>query len=142
MNESYKDELGRRRSYEDIINLPHHVSDKHPRMPLIDRAAQFSSFAALTGHDDAIEETARLTDKKIELDENTKELLDMRLMMIREHMAGKPKVTFTYFEPDDKKSGGAYVDVTGIVKKINDFEHKIILDDGIEILIDNIIDIR
>jgi len=135
---SYEDE----HKYDDIINLPHHVSDKHPRMPLIDRAAQFSSFAALTGHDDAIEETARLTDKKIELDENTKELLDMRLMMIREHMAGKPKVTFTYFEPDDKKSGGAYVDVTGIVKKINDFEHKIILDDGIEILIDNIIDIR
>ena len=135
---SYEDE----HKYDDIINLPHHVSDKHPRMPLIDRAAQFSSFAALTGHDDAIEETARLTDKKIELDENTKELLDMRLMMIREHMAGKPKVTFTYFEPDDKKSGGAYVDVTGIVKKINDFEHEIILDDGIEILIDNIIDIR
>ena len=135
---SYEDE----HKYDDIINLPHHVSDKHPRMPLIDRAAQFSSFAALTGHDDAIEETARLTDKKIELDENTKELLDMRLMMIREHIAEKPKVTFTYFEPDDKKSGGAYVDVTGIVKKINDFEHKIILYDGIEILIDNIIDIR
>lgn len=134
----YEDE----HKYDDIINLPHHVSDKHPRMPLIDRAAQFSSFAALTGHDDAIEETARLTDKKIELDENTKELLDMRLMMIREHMAEKPKVTFTYFEPDDKKSGGAYVDVTGIVKKINDFEHKIILYDGIEILIDNIIDIQ
>ena len=135
---SYEDE----HKYDDIINMPHHVSDKHPRMPLIDRAAQFSSFAALTGHDDAIEETARLTDKKIELDENTKELLDMRLMMIREHMAEKPKVTFTYFEPDDKKSGGAYVDVTGIVKKINDFEHKIILCDGIEILIDNIVDIR
>lgn len=135
---SYEDE----HKYDDIINLPHHVSDKHPRMPLIDRAAQFSSFAALTGHDDAIEETARLTDKKIELDENTKEILDMRLMMIREHIAEKPKVTFTYFEPDDKKSGGAYVDVTGIVKKINDLEHKIILYDGIEILIDNIIDIR
>lgn len=135
---SYEDE----HKYDDIINLPHHVSDKHPRMPLIDRAAQFSSFAALTGHDDAIEETARLTDKKIELDENTKEILDMRLMMIREHIAEKPKITFTYFEPDDKKSGGAYVDVTGIVKKINDFEHKIILYDGIEILIDNIIDIR
>lgn len=135
---SYEDE----HKYDDIINMPHHVSDKHPRMPLIDRAAQFSSFAALTGHDDAIEETARLTDKKIELDENTKEILDMRLMMIREHIAEKPKVTFTYFEPDDKKSGGAYVDVTGIVKKINDFEHKIILYDGIEILIDNIIDIR
>lgn len=124
--------------YDDIINLPHHVSTKHPHMAPIDRAAQFSPFAALTGHDEAIKETARLTDERMELDENRKELLDVRLQLLREHLGEKPTVTFTFFEPDERKSGGAYVTVTGSVKKIEEYENKIILEEGVVILIDEI----
>lgn len=120
--------------YDDIINLPHHVSTKHPRMAPLDRAAQFSPFAALTGHDAAIKETARLTDERVELDESSKELLDMRLQIIREHLAKKPEVTVTFFEPDQKKSGGAYVTVTGRIKKIDEYEGKLVLEGGISIL--------
>lgn len=124
--------------YDDIINLPHHVSTKHPHMAPSDRAAQFSPFAALTGHDEAIKETARLTDERMELDENRKELLDARLQLLREHLGEKPTVTFTFFEPDERKSGGAYVTVTGSVKKIEEYENKIILEEGVVILIDEI----
>lgn len=124
--------------YDDIINLPHHVSTKHPHMAPIDRAAQFSPFAALTGHDEAIKETARLTDERMELDENRKELLDARLQLLREHLGEKPTVTFTFFEPDERKSGGAYVTVTGSVKKIEEYENKIILEEGAAIFIDDI----
>lgn len=124
--------------YDDIINLPHHVSNKHPHMAPIDRAAQFSPFAALTGHDEAIKETARLTDERMELDENRKELLDARLQLLREHLGEKPTVTFTFFEPDERKSGGAYVTVTGSVKKIEEYENKIILEEGAAIFIDDI----
>lgn len=124
--------------YDDIINLPHHVSNKHPRMSPIDRAAQFSPFAALTGHDAAIKETARLTEERLELDENRKELLDARLQLLREHLGEKPTVTFTFFEPDERKSGGAYVTVTGSVKKIEEYENKIILEEGAAIFIDDI----
>ena len=126
------------RRYDDIINLPHHVSTKHPHMALIDRAAQFSPFAALTGHDAAIKETARLTDERMELDENRKELLDARLQLLREHLGERPTVTFTFFEPDEKKSGGAYVTVTGIVKKIEEYENRITLEEGAAISIDEI----
>lgn len=124
--------------YDDIINLPHHVSTKHPHMAPIDRAAQFSPFAALTGHDEAIKETARLTDERMELDENRKELLDARLQLLREHLGEKPTVTFTFFEPDERKSGGAYVTVTGSVKKIEEYENKVILEEGAAIFIDDI----
>lgn len=124
--------------YDDIINLPHHVSNKHPRMSPIDRAAQFSPFAALTGHDAAIKETARLTEERLELDENRKELLDARLQLLREHLGENPTVTFTFFEPDERKSGGAYVTVTGSVKKIEEYENKIILEEGAAIFIDDI----
>lgn len=120
--------------YDDIINLPHHVSPKHPQMAPLDRAAQFSPFAALTGHEAAIKETARLTDERAELDENSKELLDMRLQTIREHLTEKPEVVVTFFEPDQKKSGGTYVTVTGRIKKIDEYEGKLVLEDGISIL--------
>lgn len=116
--------------YDDIINLPHHVSAKHPQMALIDRAAQFSPFAALSGHEEAIRETARITDERMELAESSKELLDMRLQMIREHLAEKPEVTVTFFEPDQKKCGGAYVRVTGKVKKIDVYEARIVFEGG------------
>lgn len=120
--------------YDDIINLPHHVSPKHPQMAPLDRAAQFSPFAALTGHETAIKETARLTDERVELDENSKELLDMRLQIIREHLAEKPEVTVTFFEPDQKKSGGTYVTVTGYIKKIDEYAGKLVFEDGISVL--------
>lgn len=124
--------------YDDIIHLPHPVSARHPQMPLYDRAAQFSPFAALTGHEAAIKETARLTEERVELDENRKEMLDERLQMIRENLSGKPEVTFTYFKPDERKSGGAYLTVTGRVKKIDGYEHRILLEDGTVIEIEEL----
>lgn len=127
---SYREE----HRYDDIINLPHPVSTKHPRMAPLDRAAQFSPFAALTGHEAAIKETARLTDERAELDESSKELLDMRLQTIREHLAEKPEAAVTFFEPDQKKSGGTYVTVTGRIKRIDEYEGKLVLEGGISIL--------
>lgn len=116
--------------YDDIINLPHHVSSKHPHMPALDRAAQFSPFAALTGHDAAIKETARLTDEQVELDEERKEELDRQLQEIRTHLSEHPEVTITYFVPDERKDGGSYVTVTGRVKKLDEYEGRIILEDS------------
>lgn len=116
--------------YDDIIGLPHHVSRKHPQMPLLDRAAQFAPFAALTGHEAAIKETARLTEEEIELDENSKELLDFRLQQLQEHLSEHPEVTVTYFCPDEKKTGGAYETVTGVVKKVDEYAGELVFTDG------------
>ena len=128
--------------YKDIINLPHHQSLRRPRMAMIDRAAQFSPFAALTGHNDAIIETARLTDRKIELDEGTKSIINEKIQMISDFLFEKPTVTFTHFEPDIKKEGGTYLNTTGTVKKIDEFKKEIILTDGRIILIEHIYDIE
>lgn len=116
--------------YDDIINLPHHLSSAHPHMPIGDRAAQFSPFAALTGYDDAILETARLTDCRFELDESYREKLSERLALIKEHIRESPEVKICYFKPDEKKAGGAYVTSSGVIKKIDDYEQKVILKDG------------
>ena len=128
--------------YKDIINLPHHQSKRRPRMSMIDRAAQFSPFAALTGHNDAIIETARLTDRKIELDEGTKSVLNEKIQMISDYLSEMPTVTFTHFEPDIKKDGGAYLKTTGTVKKIDDLNKEIYLTDGTIILIEHIYEIE
>ena len=120
-------------NYDDIIHLPHHVSAKHPQMPLMDRAAQFSPFAALTGHAAAIQETARVTEEWLELDENEKAVLDERLQLLREKLSLRPEVIITYFEPDTKKSGGAYLTVTGRVKKIDGYGRRVILEDGTDL---------
>ena len=128
--------------YRDIINLPHHQSKRRPRMSMIDRAAQFSPFAALTGHNDAIIETARLTDRKIELDEGTKSVLNEKIQMISDYLSEMPTVTFTHFEPDIKKDGGAYLKTTGTVKKIDDYNKEIYLIDGTIILIEHIYEIE
>ena len=125
--------------YDDIINLPHYVSTKHPHMAPLDRAAQFSPFAALTGHEAAIKETARLTEERLEFEEDEKELLDAKLQIIREHLTEKPEVTFTYFEPDKKKSGGSYVTVSGRVKKMDLYGRRIIFEDKTEILMDDVV---
>lgn len=129
-------------NYDDIINLPHHVSAVHPRMSAIDRAAQFSPFAALTGHGAAISETARLTEARLELDEIRKEELDARLQVIRECLSMQPEVAITYFVPDARKEGGSYLRAAGTVKKLDDIEHKVIMADGISIPMDAIYEIE
>ena len=127
--------------YDDIINLPHHVSATRPHMPMIDRAAQFMPFRALSGYEDAVQETARLTDEKIELTEDEKAILDMRLQKLADEIGSQPKVTLTYFRPDKKKAGGAYLTVTGQLKKIDDYEGTLILMGGERILIEDILEI-
>lgn len=128
--------------YDDIIDLPHHTSKKHPRMPLLDRAAQFAPFAALTGHEAAIKETARLTEDEIELDENRKELLDLRLQQLQEHLSEQRSVTVTYFKPDEKKAGGAYETVTGVVKKVDAYAGKLVFADGQEVELNRIVELK
>lgn len=127
--------------YDDIIELPHPVSRKHPRMPLLDRAAQFAPFAALTGHEESIRETARLTEEEIELDEDSKELLDLRLQELQEHLSTQPEVTVTYFCPDEKKAGGAYETVTGRVKKVDEYAGELVFADGRRIALGTIIEL-
>lgn len=128
--------------YDDIINLPHHVSKKHPLMAVIGRAAQFSPFAALTGYDAAIKETARLTDEKVELDEHSANALRDRLQNIAERIAEQPEIVITHFQPDITKSGGSYVTVTGAAKKIDEYKRIVIMTDGIAIPIDEIVAIE
>lgn len=128
--------------YDDIINLPHPTSKNHPRMPLYDRAAQFSPFAALTGYDAAIKETARLTDEKKELDEDTISRLNERLNIIGENIGSKQPITITYFVPDEKKTGGEYVSYSGVVKRIDEYERTLIMTDKRIIPIEQISDIE
>ena len=127
--------------YDDIINLPHHTSPTRPRMSAIDRAAQFSPFAALTGYDAAVKETARLTEERIELDEYAKADLDAKLQMIHDSFVDKPEISITYFVPDERKAGGAYVTVTGTIKKIDTYEQNLIMTEGQSIPINEIIQI-
>ena len=124
--------------YDDIINLPYPTSAKHPRMPISDRAAIFSPFAALTGHGDAIRETARLTEQKMELDEDAKAELDRRQAVLLEHVKEQPEITVTWFCPDEKKSGGAYVVTTGRLKKVDETAGTLKLADGMTISLDEI----
>lgn len=128
--------------YADIINLPHHVSSKHPQMSISDRAAQFSPFAALTGHEEAIKETARLTDERIELDEDRKYRLNEKLQMILRRNEKYPKVSVLYFVPDTKKTGGSYASYTGRIKKIDEYEKILVMTDGTKIEIDQIYEIE
>ena len=122
--------------YRDIIDLPAPVSSRHPQMPLENRAAQFMPFAALTGFGDAIGETARITDEKLDLMEDELLLLDQQLAELRPLLSQRPEVTFVYFEPDARKEGGAYITRTGIVKKIDDYRRNILLEDGSVIPVD------
>ncbi len=128
--------------YDDIINLPHHVSKKHPQMSLLNRAAQFSPFAALTGHEDATQEAARLTDSFIQLGEDKKEQLDEQLQLIWENLGQKPECEIVYFQPDSKKTGGTYVTARGRIKKIDEYSHQIIFTDGTALPIKHIFSIR
>ena len=131
-----------RENYEDIINLPYHVSATKPQMSMIDRAAQFSPFAALTGYDAAIKETGRLTDEKIEMDEEALNILNMKFQVLVDSMDDEPEVTFTYFKPAGRKAGGAYIEVTGRVKKVDDFERRIVMQNGTKMPMDDILNIE
>lgn len=128
--------------YDDIIHLPHPVSSKHARMSRIDRAAQFSPFAALTGYDAVITETGRLTDSSIELDESRKEVLNERLRYVLSVLSQQPRVRITYFREDDWKAGGAYVTASGRVKKVDAYDHAIILTDGQTISMETVRDLE
>lgn len=129
------------KGYEDIINLPHHISPTRQQMPMSDRAAQFSPFAALTGYDAAIKETGRLTDERIELDVEALSALDMKYQLLMEALDEAPEVTITYFQPDERKAGGKYVSAVGAVKKIDDFERRITMRDGTRIPTDDVLSI-
>lgn len=128
--------------YDDIIDQPRHVSTTRPQMSRENRAAQFSPFAALTGYDAAIRETARLTDEKIELGEGAVADLDMKLGILADLIDDLPEIAVTYFQPDEKKSGGSYVTATGTLKKIDEYERAIVLTEGEKILIEDILDIK
>ena len=124
--------------YEDIVNLPPHISKKHPQPSMMDRAARFAPFAAITGYEEMVLEEARVTEERIDLDEGALALLNEKLNMIQEFLDEEPEVTIIYFEPDKKKSGGAYVNITGIVKRIDEYEHFVIMTDGKKIRIEDI----
>ena len=117
-------------AYDDIIGLPHHCSEKHPHMTMLNRAAQFSPFAALVGYDTQILETARRTEQRQELDETYQAELDEKLQWIREQLSEQPKVAIVYFQPDEKKAGGAYLRAAGRVKKVDSVLERVIFEDG------------
>ena len=127
------------RKYNEIMGLPHHVSKNRPQMPMSDRAAQFAPFAALTGYDAAIKETGRLTDERIELDVEALSALDMKYQILMEALDEAPEVTITYFQPDERKAGGKYVSAVGTVKKVDDFERRITMQDGSKIPMDDVL---
>ena len=128
--------------YDDISNLPHHVSSRHPQMSMMNRAAQFAPFAALTGHAAAIEETARLTDEQHELADEDSEALNQTLAYLRETINEHPTITITYFEPDKKKAGGAYKTIEGQLQNIDDYNQSIVLKSGEAITLKSVLDIQ
>ena len=127
--------------YEEIMKHPHHVSKTRPQMPMSDRAAQFAPFAALTGYDAAIKETGRLTDERIELDEEALTALDMKYQLLMDAFDDAPEVTITYFQPGERNAGGKYISATRAVKKVDDIERLITMQDGTKIPMDDVLSI-
>lgn len=127
--------------YNDIINLPHFVSKKHPQMSKEARSAQFAPFAALSGYEDAIKETAKLTDNKIELSDEMINIINDKLLFIEKNIQDKPLITITYFVPDKRKNGGEYISVTNSIKQIDLINNIIILTNKKKICINDIIGI-
>lgn len=126
--------------YDDIINLPHHVSTTRPHMSMHDRAAQFSPFAALSGYGEAVEEVARVTEEEIELDEQTKAEINRQLNYLKSNLP--VTVTITYFHPDERKSGGTYLALTGTIKEISLADRLIVMENGQIIPIDSLVDLE
>lgn len=129
-------------SYEEMLYMPHPVSKKHPQMSRYDRAAQFSPFAALTGHEAAVQEAARITQRKVELDENEKEQLNQTLVMLLEKYQGHPMISITYFCPDAQKDGGEYKTVKGQIRKLDENRKVIYLENHTEISLEQVIRIE
>ena len=137
----WKAEVNMGDNYEDIIRLPHHVSKTRPQMPSIDRAAQFAPFAALTGYDEAVKETARLTEQSLDLAEGKKEILDKKMRLALDHVEEQPEVSVTYFLPDQKKAGGAYITINAVIKRIDEYKRLLVFADKTAIPIDDIYEI-
>ena len=130
------------KKYGDIIHLPHHVSSVHPHMPVSDRAAQFAPFAALTGYGEVIKETARQTDERPDLSEDEKQELNYKIQLACALPGEKPEIVLTYFVQDDKKSGGACHTARGKIRRIDPDAGQIILEDGMRIRLDCVVDIE
>ena len=130
------------RNYDDMINMPCPTSPRHPRMPRADRAAQFAPFAALTGYDAAIDETGRLTDQKIDISEDMREKLDLKQNFLADIIDEQPEISVTYFVPDTRKVGGAYVSVSGRLKRIDSRRRILLLDNGTEIPMDDVLELE
>ena len=128
-------------NYDDIINLKRPIS-KHPKMSLYQRSARFAPFAALTGYEGQVKETARLTDRRIELDEEMKLILDLKIQVIKEMLSDNPEVEITYFIPDTRKDGGKYETIINNVKKIDSYNEHIIMQNNLKIEIKEIININ
>ena len=127
--------------YDDIINLEHHVSKTHKQMSIEERSAQFAPFAALTGYEDEVKETERITERMIEITEDIRSILDEKIHLIQNRIVEQPEVTITYFIADSNKQGGKYQTINGKVKKIDDYKKRIILTNNTDILIKDIIEI-
>lgn len=134
--------MAERFPYEDIVDLSHHVSKNHPQPTMADRAARFAPFAAITGYEEMVLEEARITDEFLELDEGTKSVLNAKLQMVQELLPEQPEISFTYFQPDQKKAGGAYITKTGTVKRIDEYEQLVLMTDGTKIPINLIFEIE
>lgn len=128
--------------YDDIINMQHHISKRHPQMSLEARSAQFAPFAALTGYEDAVSETGRLTTNKIDLSEDEKANLDQKLQILKEHILEEPSVFITYFIPDIFKEGGSYITVNCNLKRIDNINRVLVLSDKSTINFDDILEIE
>ena len=128
--------------YDDIINMPNHVSDRHPQMPMIDRAAQFSPFAALTGYDAAIVETARLTEEKRELSEDQKQVINEKLRQLQSRLKTNPVTTVVYYQADRLKTGGSYEAITGTAKKVDGYLGVLEMSNGIVIPFEDIMSLE
>lgn len=128
--------------YEDIIDLPPHISEKHPQPTMLERAARFAPFAAITGYEEMVLEEARVTQAKTELDENTLAILNEKLNLLRDALPLDQQVRITYFEPDLKKAGGTYKKINGVMKRIEDLERFVLMTDGRKIPIDDISEIE
>lgn len=128
--------------YDDILNLPHHVSNTRPHISMHDRAAQFSPFAALTGYDDTVRETARLTDERLELTTDRINDLNQKIAFLNEHAEERPEITIEYFISDEKKSGGKYVTLSGKFRRIDEYNHNMVFTSGEEIPLNDIFNIE
>lgn len=127
--------------YDDMLDLPHHTSPRHPRMSLRDRAAQFAPFSALTGYDDVIDETARLTDGRIELSEDARALLDVKQRLLQRRIGEQPRITVVHFVADQRKSGGAYRSFTGNLVRMDETAREMVFADGTRIKTADVIEI-